>query len=177
MPQPRQYHNTSILNGRIYLAGKNKKSQHKFLYNSFTSGGCDPRMKNSKPLDTVWSYNPTNKIWYEENNMLMARKNFGLVVVNGCLYAIGGRGLNNELAHYNVYTHNLLNKDLFIRCLNCMEKYEPNTRIWVKQSSMLFGRVGAGYAYYMDFIWAAGGICEKNVLKSVETYDVKNDRY
>lgn len=59
-------------------------------------GGADPREasgpKDRPPVvDTLWSYEPVKRCWFREVCMNVSRQNFGLVVTNQCLYAIGGQ--------------------------------------------------------------------------------------
>lgn len=61
-------------------------------------GGADPRKDSLKSgsnvVNSVWSFDPVTKNWCSENGLLTPRKNFGLIVSNGKLYAIGGQDRN-----------------------------------------------------------------------------------
>lgn len=78
LPLPRHHHAVAFFKGRIYLAG-----------------GADPRDDGNKGksvvVGTVWSYEPISRAWFRESEMITPRKNFGLVVMNGKLLAIGGQ--------------------------------------------------------------------------------------
>lgn len=58
-------------------------------------GGADPRDEDSRGksvvVDTVWSFDPIKRCWYSEHSLNTKRKNFGLVVSDKNLYAIGGQ--------------------------------------------------------------------------------------
>lgn len=64
----------------------------------FSPGGADPLEdklhRKSFAVGSVWSYDPTTRTWFNEPGMLTARKDFGLVVSHGKMYAIGGQGRN-----------------------------------------------------------------------------------
>lgn len=60
-------------------------------------GGADPRNeenneKNPSVINTVWSFDPVTRKWFNEKSMFRARKNFGLVACSQTLFAIGGQG-------------------------------------------------------------------------------------
>lgn len=42
-------------------------------------------------VDTVWSFEPVKRCWFSEGSLNTPRKNFGLVVTNQCMFAIGGQ--------------------------------------------------------------------------------------
>lgn len=53
-------------------------------------------MLESSVVNTVWSFDPVTRKWFNEQPVLEARKNFGLVACNQTLYAIGGQGPEYE---------------------------------------------------------------------------------
>lgn len=58
-------------------------------------GGADPRDDDvrgkSVVVDTVWSFEPVKRCWFSEGSLVYSRKNFGLVVTNQTMFAIGGQ--------------------------------------------------------------------------------------
>ncbi|KAL2716917.1 uncharacterized protein V1478_012617 [Vespula squamosa] len=146
IPQPRHHHSVVYLKGRIYLVG-----------------GADPRENNSQRksiiVGTVWSYDPTTRVWYNEEDMLTPRKNFSLVVSHGKMYAIGGQDRNGI-------------------ALRSAEAFDPLESTWREIQPMCTARVGAAGIKYRDFIWVAGGMTKSKkelFSKDVECYDpIKN---
>ncbi|KAJ9584064.1 hypothetical protein L9F63_021601, partial [Diploptera punctata] len=142
LPVPRHHHSMAFLRGRIFLVG-----------------GADPRPngneKKSIAVNTVWSFDPVKGIWFIEPPMLLTRKNFGLVVYNGKLYAIGGQ-------------------DHKERVLSSVERFDPKTGKWSEIAPLNKARMGIAAAKFRDIIWAAGGMTASDrrpVCKHVEYYD------
>lgn len=75
-----------------------KRKDQKRREKHFSPGGADPLEdklhRKSFAVGSVWSYDPTTRTWFNEPGMLTARKDFGLVVSHGKMYAIGGQGRN-----------------------------------------------------------------------------------
>ncbi|XP_014606713.1 PREDICTED: uncharacterized protein LOC106788191 [Polistes canadensis] len=146
IPEPRHHHSVVHLKGRIYLVG-----------------GADPRENNfqrkSIIVGTVWSYDPTTRVWYNEDDMLTPRKNFVLVVSHGKMFAIGGQDKNGI-------------------ALRTAEAFDPSESTWREIQPMFTARIGAAGIKYRDFIWVAGGMTKSKkelFSKNVECYDpVKN---
>lgn len=123
MPAARQYHSTVYHDGLVYIAG-----------------GIDlSRGENNAELvsNSVWSFNPTNKQWTHEADMIHPRKNFNLVACRDKLYAIGG----------------LNGRDV----LTSVECYDPVGRIWHEVAPFKEARMGLAAAEVGDKIWIAGG--------------------
>lgn len=61
-------------------------------------GGADPSdtdiQRKGNAVSTVWSFDPTSRTWYKEPSMCTTRRNFGLVVSHGKLFAFGGQDEN-----------------------------------------------------------------------------------
>ncbi|KAK9295619.1 hypothetical protein QLX08_010110 [Tetragonisca angustula] len=146
IPRARHHHSVAYLKGRIYVVG-----------------GADPvedkLHRKSIAVASVWSYDPTTRTWFNEPGMLTARKDFGLVVSHGKMYAIGGQGRNGI-------------------ALKTMEAFDPTDSTWREVQSMQTARIGPASVKYRDLIWVAGGMTKsKNELfsKDVECYDpIKN---
>ncbi|XP_076380872.1 uncharacterized protein LOC117220794 isoform X3 [Megalopta genalis] len=146
IPQPRHHHSVAYLRGRIYVVG-----------------GADPLEdklhRKSTAVGSVWSYDPTTRTWFNEPGMLTARKDFGLVVSHGKMYAIGGQGRNGIT-------------------LKSMEAFDPSDSTWREMQPMQIARVGPASVKYRDLIWVAGGMTKSKkemFSKDVECYDpIKN---
>ncbi|XP_078044683.1 uncharacterized protein LOC144474074 [Augochlora pura] len=146
IPQPRHHHSVAYLRGRIYVVG-----------------GADPLEdklhRKSTAVGTVWSYDPATRTWFNEPGMLTARKDFGLVVSHGKMYAIGGQGRNGMT-------------------LKTMEAFDPTDSTWREMQPMQTARVGPASVKYRDLIWVAGGMTKSKkemFSKDVECYDpIKN---
>ncbi|XP_076278255.1 uncharacterized protein LOC143208067 isoform X2 [Lasioglossum baleicum] len=146
IPQPRHHHSVAYLRGRIYVVG-----------------GADPLEdkvhRKSTAVGSVWSYDPTTRTWFNEPGMLTARKDFGLVVSHGKMYAMGGQGRNGIT-------------------LRTMEAFDPTDSTWREMQPMQTARVGPASVKYRDLIWVAGGMTKSKkemFSKDVECYDpIKN---
>ncbi|KAK2583127.1 hypothetical protein KPH14_009152 [Odynerus spinipes] len=142
IPEPRHHHSVAYLKGRIYLVGGADPRENDYQMKSIITG-------------TVWSYDPTTRIWYNEAEMLTPRKNFALVVSHGKMYAIGGQDRNGI-------------------ALRSAEAFDPLESTWREIQPMCTARVGPAGIKYRDFIWVAGGMTKSKkelFSKDVECYD------
>ncbi|GLH00302.1 Ring canal kelch protein, partial [Gryllus bimaculatus] len=126
-------------------------------------GGADPRAEDttgkSDVVRTVWSYDPVTCNWLRETEMLTPRKNFGLVVSGGKLYAIGGQDKKG-------------------RVLSSVECFNPTVGVWEEMSSLAVGRMGMAATKFRDFIWVAGGMMSlksTSLSSDVECYDTRRN--
>ncbi|CAL7947435.1 unnamed protein product [Xylocopa violacea] len=146
IPRARHHHSVAYLRGRIYVVGGADPLEDK-LHRKSNAVGC------------VWSYDPTTRTWFNEPAMLTARKDFGLVVSHGKMYAIGGQGRNGI-------------------ALKTVEAFDPSDSTWREVQPMLTARVGPASVKYRDLIWVAGGMTKSKkelFSKDVECYDpIKN---
>ncbi|KOX71326.1 Beta-scruin [Melipona quadrifasciata] len=158
IPRARHHHSVAYLKGRIYVVEKKTtRAKH------FSPGGADPvedkLHRKSIAVSSVWSYDPTTRTWFNEPGMLTARKDFGLVVSHGKMYAIGGQGRNGI-------------------ALKTTEAFDPTDSTWREVQSMQTARIGPASAKYRDLIWVAGGMTKSKkelFSKDVECYDpIKN---
>ncbi|XP_054006973.1 uncharacterized protein LOC128891506 [Hylaeus anthracinus] len=146
IPQARHHHSVTYLRGRVYVVG-----------------GADPLEdklhRKSIAVESVWSYDPTTRTWFNEPGMLTARKDFGLVVSHGKMFAIGGQGRNGI-------------------ALRTVEAFDPSDSTWREMQPMQTARVGPASVKYRDLIWVAGGMTKSKkelFSKDVECYDpIKN---
>lgn len=146
----------AVVNGLIYVVG-----------------GCT---EPNRILDSVEVYNPVEDNWkILPYPLQISRKHLGCAAYNGSVYAVGGRGDYGELdsvERYHVSTHEwqevpqmskarsgiglvTLDDKLYaigghngdLR-LNTMEVYDCKRKEWSLKTSMLFERLGGGYAVY-----------------------------
>ncbi|XP_069703946.1 uncharacterized protein [Periplaneta americana] len=146
LPEPRHHHSAAYLKGRVYLVG-----------------GADPRDDDvrgkSIVVSTVWSFDPVSRAWFSETGMSTPRKNFGLVVSNDMLYAIGGQDRQG-------------------RVLSSVERFDPVSSLWEEVASLEVGRMGVAAAKFKDLIWVAGGMTASKkspLCRDVECYDAKRN--
>lgn len=85
------------------------------------------------------------------------RKDFGISVLNGKLYAVGG--LNGTL------------------CLNTAERFDPIAGKWEFIPNMDTKRTGHSVVSSGDFLYALGGWDNTYIYASVEKYDPNTDRW
>ena len=131
MPTPRADAGTAVVDGIIYVFGG---------YN-----GIDNRGENFKFLDTVEAYNPKTNTWVKKQDMPYPRSNFGIGVVAGKAYIIGG------LADFNKETPDSL------EWTDRVEAYDPRTNTWMKRAKMPTRRDYFGVGVVKDRIYIVGG--------------------
>jgi N-acetylneuraminic acid mutarotase len=109
---------------------------------------------NTSPITSNQSANS----WVEKAPMHTPRYKAGVVVVNGIIYAIGGRHSQvNGIEGTTVAT-------------NATEAYDPSTNIWAEKASMPAPMDSFGVAVYQNRIFAIGG--DKNFV-----YDPATDTW
>ena len=91
--------------------------------------------------------------WISKEPMPAARSGFGVAVVDGKIYAIGGAG-----------------------CVNATEMYDPTTNTWHTKASMPTPRSGFGIAVVENKIYVIGGSTGDYTYTNVnEVYDPATD--
>ena len=157
MPTPRASTEAAVINGTIYVCGG---------YN-----GADNRLVNLKFLDIVDAYDPQTDTWVRKQGMSIPRKQFGVGVVAGKIYAIGG------------YIHPLDKKPEAPWRIDLVEAYNPATDTWMKRAKMQRRRDGFGVGVVNNHIYAIGGRGWPQVgpggpfLKVIEEYNPKINRW
>ncbi|MFZ7138955.1 MAG: Kelch repeat-containing protein [archaeon] len=92
--------------------------------------------------------------------MPTSRMHFGVAVVDGKIYAIGG---------YKGYSGSYLASN---------EMYDPATNTWITKASMLTPRSGFGVAVVDNKIYVIGGLTGSNIFTNVnEVYDHETDTW
>jgi N-acetylneuraminic acid mutarotase len=90
-------------------------------------------------------------VWTSMASMPTARGGFGVAVVNGKIYAIGG--LNGDAP------------------LNVVEEYNPATNQWTTKTPMPTARSGFAIAVYKNQIYVIGGTVGSGYIGNNEVYD------
>ncbi len=128
MPTPRTNAKAAVVNGTVYVFG-GYNSKDKFL-------------QNWKMADHVEAYDPRTDTWTQKKKMPISRFYFGLAVVAGKIYLIGGttglgEGQEQRIARVDIY--------------------DPATDTWAKGPKMPTRRDPGGVAVVSDRIYVIGG--------------------
>jgi len=111
-----------------------------------------------KPSDIVEVYDPVADAWRSLHPMRTKRGLLKLAVLDGDLYAIGGRD-DNAVSQPTV------------------ERYDPATDTWQSRAPLLTGRGNPGVAVVDGHIYAVGGQGDGVALRTTERYDPVADRW
>ena len=128
MPTPRTNAKATVVNGTIYVFGG---------YNS-----KDNFLENWKMADHVEAYDPETDTWTRKRKMPISRIYFGLGVVAGRVYLIGGStGLGEEQEQR----------------MDRVDIYNPATNMWTKGQKMPTRRNPGGVAVVNNSLYVIGG--------------------
>ena len=86
------------------------------------------------------------------------RNNFGMCTFAGCVFVAGG--LNEH----------------HLRYASC-EVYNTDSCKWTEIASMNTKKTSFPLVYFQDKVWAIGGFSNQNILDTIETYDVGENRW
>ena len=157
IPTARSGANAAVVDGKIYaLAG--------YI-------GKDNRGVNIKHLKAIEMYDPQIDTWVRKQDMSLPRTQFGIGVVAGKIYAIGG------------YVHPRDKKPDEPWRLDLVETYDPATDAWAKRTKMLARRDGVGIGVVRDTIYVIGGSGWPHdggggpKLATIEAYHPKTNRW
>lgn len=157
MPTARSGANAAVVDGNIYvLAGKVSK---------------DNQAVNFKTLKVVEMYDPQTDTWVRKQDMSLRRASFGIGVVAGKIYPIGG----------NIHPGDRKPEDP--RRVDLVEVYDPATDTWAKRADMPTRRTGVRAAVIRDTLYAIGGSGWPPVgaggpfLATIETYEPRINRW
>ena len=157
IPTARSEPLTAVVEGNIYvLAGY---------------VGKDNKGVNLKNLDVVEMYDPQTDIWVRKQDMPIPRTQFGIGVVAGKIYAIGGYVRFRDRKPGEPWRVNLV------------EVYNPATDTWAKRSDMPTRRDGFGTGVVRETIYAIGGSGWPHdgqggpALATIEAYHPKTNRW
>jgi N-acetylneuraminic acid mutarotase len=129
-------HAVAVLDDRIYVMGG--------------YGGVEGSL--SDYMDAVESYCPKADCWLSVASMRDTRFGFGVGVLNGKLYVVGG---------FN-------GKDSWMRRVEC---YDPSKACWMDCAPLKTGRRYHSVAVVQGLIYAVGGYDGLTNLTNVECYD------
>lgn len=128
MPTVRSGAKAAVVNGKIYvLSGR---------------VGKDRQAVNLKVLKVVEMYDPETDTWVRKQDMSRHRMAFGIGVVAGKIYAIGGTTDIQPGAPWRV---------------DLVEVYDPATDTWAKRAKMPTRRRAVKAAVIRDTLYAIGG--------------------
>jgi len=138
-PTAREHAAVAALNGRLYVLGGQR-----------TDTGTIP----GPATNAVEIYDPASDRWTSGPPLPTARMGLVAAVLNGKLYAIGGRtdGFSTS-------------------AVGTVEVFDPATQAWTTRNPMSQPRHFAAGAALGGTILVAGGERETNVLNAVEAYD------
>jgi len=122
------------------------------------------------PVNTNYAYDPKTNNWTTKAPMPTARHHLQTAVIDGKLFAIGGRILGDGVQSEDM-SEALSNFDR-------NEMYDPQTDSWTIRQHMLTKRSGFTASASPDGnIYAFGGEGPQKDLDSVEKYDPKADKW
>ncbi|MDP5273528.1 M56 family metallopeptidase [Chengkuizengella axinellae] len=193
--QARAYHETEVLDGKIYVLGGH-------------GDGEDDRV-----LSSVEVYDPTTNTWTQLATMNEARFHFESAVMNGKIYALGGQS-DNVLSSTEVYdpatdtwtmlakmnkgreffSVEIMNEKLYAvggfnsnsmrsrkeNYLSSVEVYDPKTDNWNELADLNQARDNHATEVINGYIYTIGGFGGNNDLRylsSVEVYDPDTNRW
>ena len=128
MPTPRTNAKAAVVNGTIYVFG-GYHSKDRFL-------------QNWKMADHVEAYDPRTDTWTQKKEMPISRFYFGLGVVDGKVYLIGGTAGLGEGQEQR---------------MDRVDIYDPATDTWAKGPKMPTRRNPGGVAVVSSRIYVIGG--------------------
>lgn len=115
----------------------------------------------SPPIPTLspssFRYDPDTGQWGLVCSMTFARSTAGLAVLDGKLYAVGGRDS--------------------MSCLNSAECYDPHTNKWTQLPKMAVKRGGLSLSAFNRRLYAVGGHDNNTPLDAVEVYDPSTNQW
>jgi N-acetylneuraminic acid mutarotase len=139
---PRFALSTSVVDGKIYAIGG-------WLRATTTTDGSEP------PSSAVEAYDPATDTWTEKAPMPTARAALSTSVVDGKIYAIGGRS-----------------------GLSTVEAYDPATDTWTTKAPMPTARTTFSSTSVVDgIIYVIGGVSNEPAFSTVEAYDPATDTW
>ena len=123
------------------------------------------------PVNTNYAYNPETNTWTTKAPMPTARHHLQTAVVDGKLFALGGRILGDGVQSEDMHESS--------SNFNRNEMYDPQTNSWTVLQPMLTKRSGFAAAASSDgniYVFGGEGLRE-GVLHIVEKYDPIADKW
>jgi N-acetylneuraminic acid mutarotase len=140
MPTPRGALAVGVIGGIVYAVG----------------GKACPTVRLCIPTNVVEAYSPSSDRWTTEAPMPTARAELAAGVVNGILYAVGGRDSNGVSGAHAV---------------NTVEAYDPSTNSWTTKAPMPTARLALVVGVVNGMLYAIGGLDDSARVTVVEAYD------
>jgi N-acetylneuraminic acid mutarotase len=132
----------------------------------YAIGGIDYGTGGTAPIGDGWveAYDPITDSWTTKSPMPTPRSDFGIAVVNGIIYTIGGGGGTCAVPTFGACT--------------TVEAYDPATDTWTSKASMPTPRYILAAAEVNGVIYAVGGRNDANFsMATVEAYDPASDTW
>ena len=156
MPTARSGTKAAVVDGKIYVLAGYVGKDH----------------KGAKDLKRVEMYDPQTDTWVRKQDMSLRRGSFGIGVVAGKIYAIGGT------------VHPGDRKPEDPRRVDLVEVYNPATDTWAKRAKMPTRRKSVRTAVIRDTLYAIGGSGWPPVgggggpyLGTIEVYEPRINRW
>lgn len=149
LPTARGAPSAVALSGRLYVLGGERR---------VPDGGP----ADYESVADVATYDPATDRWETLPPLRQARNHLGADVIDGRIYAVGGR-------------------DAATLLLTTLEVYDPATRVWQERAPMPTGRSGHGAAAFGGRLYVFGGegntANPRGVFGEVEAYDPATDTW
>jgi len=132
----------------------------------YAIGGIDYGPNGATPIGAGWveAYDPITDSWTTKSPMPTPRSDFGIAVVNGIIYTIGGGGASCAVPTFGACT--------------TVEAYDPATDTWTTKAAMPTPRYILGAAEVNGVIYAVGGRNDASFwMATVEAYDPASDTW
>ena len=155
MPTVRSSTKAAVVDGKIYVLAGYVGKDH----------------QGAKNLKVAEMYDPETDTWVRKQDMSRRRMAFGIGVVAGKIYTIGGT------------VHVEDRKPEEPRRVDLVEVYDPVTDTWAKRADMPTRRDGLGVAVIRDTLYAIGGAGWPQVgaggpfLATIEVYEPRINRW
>ncbi|KAM8839153.1 actin-binding protein IPP isoform 1-T4 [Synchiropus picturatus] len=115
------------------------------------------RWSDSWTLSCVERFDTFNQYWTTVSSLHKARSGFGVAILEGMIYVVGGE------------------KDSMI--FRCTEKYDLVTKQWGEGASLNFPRCGLGVCACHGVLYAIGGSIGSQISKTMEFYDPETNSW
>lgn len=190
LPEPLHHVGAAAAGGKIYVIGGFKKM---FFW---------PWV----PVDTVYEYDPVKDSWSKKASMPTPRGALNLGVVDGKIYAIGGRVKDGDVKANEVYDpesntweeksplptardHHAVavvegkiyaiggRRVTYARNIDANEVYDPEKDVWEKRAPLPTPRSGITASVLDGKIYVFGGEAPEGTFDEVEGYDPKTDSW
>ncbi|XP_023329218.1 kelch-like protein 12 isoform X2 [Eurytemora carolleeae] len=170
----------------------------------YMAGGEYPDGSASRAM---WRYDPVLNAWHEMAGMNVCRSELGLVMLDGCVYAVGGwegRSRLDSVERYDPETNSwqfipplkmavtspavvAYDGALYVTGgailedgdgIELVQRYDNKTGYWTEMASMLIPRSGSAACVLGGYIYVVGGWhASTENTNKVERYDVARNKW